>query len=115
MKLPKPAIAWSLLTNAIEIALVVSATTTNATGPSNIVKFLAGTGVVMGLIFLCALANVNSIDNRPNWIKQLLILSDLVNVSILAWHGWFWCASGFAFSAVGSSIYRARKPKDPTP
>jgi len=109
---PFSSMPWfCVLWSAAEVGLVWWAVTTEATGPSNIVKLMAVWNTIGGIALAYAAATEEKKDPRPTWLKRFLNVADFGLVLILAWWGWWWCALGFMWGAIASAGYRDRKGK----
>ena len=95
----------SLLSAAANIAIPVAAwyAVNGNIGAGNVVKLLAAvTAILCPMVILAFIISPG--NPVPKWREWMSHISDAATVSILAWHGWLWCALAFTIGWIVNVI-----------
>jgi hypothetical protein len=107
-------VSWS----AVECGLVWWAVATGMPGPGNIVKLMALINAVVSPLALLSAATSKDTDKRKPWLRHWMTTSDVAQVLVLCWWGWWWCSVAYTMGAIASAAIRYRKGQtqnDPSP
>lgn len=98
-------VSWCLA----EVTLVWWAVSTEASGPSNIVKVIAAINGLLWPVVLFAATQLEKTGNRPGWQLSFANWCDLASTILLAWSGWWWCSLAFGLGGIASTAFREKE------
>lgn len=75
-------------------------------GAANVVMFLCGSVVALSLIMMLTVSSGNAAVEGHHplevWFDAIV---DVSLAGLLAWHGWFWCAAAWTWSAIWVAVW----------